>query len=126
MARSINIRFPLRKSSRGAFATNESTIQAVADDLRILISTNHGERPIHFDFGANLRKIIFEQGPDVKQQIVDAINSAVEKWMPFVILNDIQVTDNTTNTTLRSNEVNVKIAFSVGQLEGVLEQRLRA
>jgi len=126
MAGSINIRFPLRKSPKGAFETNQSTIQAVADDLRILILTNYGERPIHYDFGANLRRIIFEQGPDVRQQISDAIVAAVDKWMPFVILQDVQVNDSSTSPTVRPNEVNVKITFSVGQLEGVLEQRIRA
>lgn len=126
MAGTINVRFPMRKGSRGAFETNVSTIQAVADDLRILILTNYGERPIHYDFGANLRRVIFEQGEDVRQQVKDAIVAAVDKWMPFVILNEITVDDVTTKPTLKPNEINVKINFSVGQIEGVLEQRIKA
>ena len=126
MAGNINIKFPMRKSSKGAFDMNQSTIRAVADDLRILIISNYGERPIHYDFGANLRKILFEQSPNIKQQIIDSITSAVDKWMSFVTLQNIEVDDNATNGTLRLNEIKVKITFLVGQLEGVLEQVVRA
>ena len=59
--RSINVMFPMKKSSSGAFQTNITTFDAVRDDLKILLLTNHGERPIHYDFGANLRSAIFEQ-----------------------------------------------------------------
>lgn len=125
---SINLQLPLRKSSKGAFATNIETVRAIADDLRLLILTNHGERVIHGDFGANLRKVIFElQGAQLRQTTKDLINAAVEKWMPFVILNDVIVNDSTTDRTLRQNEIHVRIEFSVGPgIEGSLEQRIRA
>lgn len=129
MATPINLQFPMRRSIRGAFATNETTLEAVADDLKILILTNHGERPIHGDFGANLRKVIFEgQGRDVRQQIKDQISVAVAKWMPFVNLLEIDVDDSTSNTTLKLNEVHVKITFSVGNIDAtkVLTQRIKA
>jgi phage baseplate assembly protein W len=126
MANAINLRFPLRRSAKGAFETNNSTIEAVTDDLRILILTNNGERPIHFDFGANLRNIVFEQGSDVRQKIEDSIISAVEKWMPFVTLNNVTVNDSSTDSTLRANEARVKIEFSVNQIQGVLTQQIKA
>ena len=122
----INMKFPLKKSSKGSFAVNDTTVDAVADDLRMLLLTNHGDRVVHRDFGANLRSIIFEQGPDVPQQVRDAISSAVEKWMPFVSILDIEVTDDTVNTTLRPNEIHVKINFSVSGIEGALSQKIAA
>ena len=128
MADPINLQFPMRRSTQGAFATNDTTLEAVADDLLILVLTNHGERPIHGDFGANLRKVIFEgQGRDVRQQIQDQITVAVAKWMPFVNLLKIDVSDHTSDTTLRLNEVHIKIEFSVGNIDArkVLSQRIR-
>ena len=122
----VGIKFPMKRSSRGAFATNDSTIDAVIDDMRILILTNHGERPVHFDFGANLRPIIFEQGPDVAQRVEDAIVSAVEKWMPFVNLKRVEVTTIDDDPSLRPNEIRAKISFTVGQVQGQLEQRVAA
>ena len=126
MANPINIAFPLRKGSQGAFATNDTTLQAVADDLRMLILTNHNERVVHSDFGANLRPIIFEMSSNVDQQIADAISSAVEKWMPFVNLIDIAVRDERTDANIRPNEIRVTITFSVNQIQGSLELQVKA
>lgn len=125
----LNIAFPLKRSTFGAFKTNDTTLDAVRDDLRMLLITNWGERLINFDFGANLRSIIFEQrGPETKQKIEDAINVAVEKWMPFVSILDIQIKDQGDNSGLADNEIKVKISFQLGQsgLESVLEQKIQA
>lgn len=129
MADPINFKFPLRQASAGGFETNDTTLNAVADDLRILILTNYGERPIHYDFGANLRGIIFEQQGDILRTMVsDAIIAAIDKWMPFVNILEIMVDDVTTVNTLRENEVHVTIRYSVGNIDDVrvLKQILRA
>ena len=111
--RSVNIAYPLRKGSAGAFETNSTTLEAIIDDLRILLLTNHGERVIHMDFGANLRSIVFNQGPDMKQEISDAIVAAVDKWMPFLTINEIVVNSSDDDPSLDPNEVNIDIDFSV-------------
>jgi phage baseplate assembly protein W len=91
----------------------------------MLLLTNHGERPIHYDFGANLRGIVFDQAPDASQRVVDSVSVAMEKWMPFVKIDSIIVEDYNSNKGLNANEINVKLKFSIGQLEGSLEQRIR-
>lgn len=121
----INLQFPLTKSPQGAFETNKTTISAVTDDLKILILTNFGERPIQYDFGANLRSVIFEQGPSMEQKIKDLITIAVNKWMPFVILNDIAVLTADNSNNVLQNEVRVRIFFSVGALQGALDQSIK-
>jgi len=125
MANPINIKFPLEKGDNDAFKTNDSTIDAVLSDLKILILTNHGERPVHYDFGANLRRLIFEQGPNVAQQAEDLIVAAIEKWMEFVEILEINVQDSNSNPILRSNELNIKLKVAVGQEVAILEQRVR-
>jgi phage baseplate assembly protein W len=47
--RGIGIKYPLMRSSIGAFEVNRTTIDAVRDSLRILILTNHGERVINYN-----------------------------------------------------------------------------
>ena len=129
MADPINFQWPVRHGSKGAFETNENTFDAIQDDLKILILTNFGERPIHFDFGANLRPLIFElQGSDLRQAISDTIIAAIEKWMPFVNVVNLTVDDETTSTTLRPNEVHISLEFSVGNIDitRILTQRISA
>lgn len=121
----VNIAFPLRPGEAGAFATNESTIEAVKDDLVILLLSNHGERPIHGDYGANLRRALFEPGSNVLQKAEDLILAAIEKWLPFLTINSLVVSDSTTDSTVKPNEFRIRINFSAGQLTGVLDQRIR-
>src|SRR3972149_3035187 len=108
----INFKTPFRKSTRGGFQMNEVTVDAVADDIKNLLKTNFGERLVHYDFGANLRSIIFEnRGDDLKQKITDSITSAVEKWLPFVTISNIAIDDSNTNQSLGDNEVLINLTF---------------
>ena len=125
----INLKVPLRRSSAGAFAANEDTLDAVRDDLKVLLLTNYGERPIHYDFGANLRSAIFEfQGAELRQVVEDLIRAAVEKWMPFVNLLSVVIEDETTTPGLVSNSIQVNLEFTVGNLDikKTLKQRIKA
>lgn len=127
----INFKFPLKKSSQGGFERNYTTLDAVASDMKLLLLTNHGERPIHYDFGANLRSVLFEpmDSPGALRQIVkDLVLTAIEKWMPFVNIVEIIVDDPTTLETLGRNEIHISIEFSVGNIDEtqVLKQRIRA
>jgi phage baseplate assembly protein W len=127
MAEPINLQWPLRLGPKGAFATNDTTFEAIKDDLRILLQTNYGERPIHYDFGANLRPLIFEfRGEELRQTARDSIITAIEKWMPFVNIVNIDIDDETTDVTLRPNEVHIRLEFSVGNIDEtrILTQRL--
>ncbi len=111
----INIRYPMQYASKGAFATNDTTVDAITDDLKILIKTNWGERVIQYDFGANLRSLLFEPMVDTKEQISDAITAAVAKWMPFVVINSLEVYLNEDDATVDYNSALIKIIFDVGQ-----------
>lgn len=124
----LNIVFPLKRSVDGAFATNETSLGAIKDDLKILLITNHGERLVINDFGSNLRPLLFEnQGQDFENRIQDAIVSSIEKWMPFVTVKDIVVKTGQNDLNLDPNETTIKIFFSVNgsDLEDFLEVRLK-
>ena len=123
----INIKWPLRRGRQGAFEVNDDTFDAILDDLKLLILTNHGERPVHFNFGANLRPLIFEfRGEELRHMINDSIVSAIEEWMPFVNVVNLTVTDETTDSTLGPNQIHLKLEFSVGNIDltRILTQRI--
>lgn len=125
----INLKFPLQRGTSGAFETNKTTLDAVKDDLKMLILTNHGERVVNTDFGANLRGLIFElRGPELRAAIADRINAAVEKWMPYVNIIDVEVQDATTTPYLNDNQVHIGIRFSIGNIdeESLLAIKLRS
>ena len=116
--RQINIKFPLRKSVRGAFETNEETIDAVRDDLKLLLLTNHGERPMRYTFGCNFRDLMFEAiDGDLKQKFHDRILYSINEWMPYVNIVDINVKDSSVDASLDVNEIKIEITFDVGSTD---------
>ena len=124
----LNIAFPLRRGIDGAFKLNETSLDAIKDDLKILLITNHNERLVHNDFGANLRPLLFENmSQDFEVRIQDAIVAAIEKWMSFVTVKGITVKTGQNDLNLDPNEVTIKIFFSVNgsDLEDALEVLLK-
>ena len=124
----LNIRFPLKKSFGGAFQTNNVTVDAIADDLKILILTNHGERPMNFTFGANLRSLLFEQDSEISQKISDRLSAAIDVWMPFLTIRSIAVTTNKDDPSVQEYTAKIKVEFFVGQtdLDGSITVTARA
>ena len=67
----INIQFPFQDDPDGKFLKmNDDVKQAIKADLLHLLLTNKGERLYMPDFGANLRKYLFEQNDDISHQAI--------------------------------------------------------
>lgn len=72
----------------GIFAMHHSLPNQIADNLRNLIMTNHGERLGLYDFGADLQPLMAElvSSPGFEDEAVARIRTAVGKYMPFIAL----------------------------------------
>lgn len=125
--RSINLKSPMRRSANGGFATNTTTLEAIKDDLLNLLLTNHGERVINYDFGANLRPVLFENMDNTEERVADSISTAVDKWLPFVNIKDLTVDTNESDPSVLPNAIRIVIKFSVSNtnLNDELEVVLR-
>ena len=88
----INIKFPFQKSDEGQFLQlNKITKEAIKSDLLHLLLTNKGDRLYMPDFGTNLYKHIFEQNDDISHgEIKREINDSVKKYIPGLIVDDIE------------------------------------
>ena len=84
----IGIKTPLEfGQGTGLLKMHTSMFSQLADNLRNLIMTNHGERLGHHDFGANLFPLVFELGnADFDGEAIRRIKSAVGKYMPYINL----------------------------------------
>ena len=93
--------------------SQELTTQ-VGDNLRNLISTNHGERLMLYDFGANLEELIFELGAeDVDTEAVIRIKTAVEKYMPYIQLLTFETFEPPVTTNTGLAYIGIKIRYMV-------------
>ena len=92
--RVFGIKTPLETGygRHGLFKMHSDLKSQIADNLRNLIQTNHGERLGAYSFGANLQELAFENVEfDVKQEGSKRIAAAVNSFMPFVQIDDFDV-----------------------------------
>lgn len=69
------------------FEMNHDLVDQIVDNFRNMISTNHGERMIFTDFGANLLPLVFKLGDqDFDEIALLSIKKTTDKYMPFVKL----------------------------------------
>ena len=91
--KTYGINFPFYDSDNGDFLKLTPTIEAeVKSDLIHLLLTRKGSRYFLPDFGTNLYQYIFEPLDEVIiQKIEDEINNAVEKYIPNLEINKINI-----------------------------------
>jgi len=111
----IGIKTPLEfgLEKDGLLRMHRNIEDTIADNLRNLLLTNHGERIFLYDFGANLRELAFELGTeDGDIEAISRIKSAVQKYLPFVNLQTLE-TVQIPQTYTEPSRVIVKITYTV-------------
>ena len=111
----IGIDLPFRRSDgkEGYFASTTTTIEAVKNNIKNLVQTNKGERFMQPELGLNLRSYMFEQVTD--ETIINIQNDIVDTfkvWLPFVEIQDIQISANETDAVGR-NKLLINIIFNI-------------
>jgi len=103
----IGLSFPLTMRTQ---AQNYYTSGQVHDNLRNLILTMPGERPMNPTFGSDIYHILFEQLQDdlIQEAAHDAITKAVQTWMPAVKIQEVIVT-----SQYDDNKVKIEVFYSV-------------
>lgn len=118
---SIGFKFPFIKSSGslGYFELTTDELSAVKQNLRVILSTNWGERVNHYYFGCNLREFLFDniQSDD---KIKDRIISQINTWLPFVILKKIEVFFGKNNDF--SDIIKIKLEFALNSRPDLTSQ----
>tara|TARA_R100001510_G_C7578732_1_gene152509 strand:- start:255 stop:707 length:453 start_codon:yes stop_codon:yes gene_type:complete len=118
--KTFGIGYPLNfnRSDYGFFKQNERYYEQLRDNIRTLMLTIKGERPMNETFGTDLMRFIFEQNePEVLlDKAQQTITEALEEHMPFVSLKDLRV--------IPSNDpymFNIAAAFESPFTEEVIE-----
>tara|TARA_R110000796_G_scaffold155783_1_gene272359 strand:+ start:30 stop:521 length:492 start_codon:yes stop_codon:yes gene_type:complete len=114
----VGMSLPFRRGDEedGWFPTTSTTIEAIKNNITNLLNTNIGERLMQPNLGVNLRNILFEQIDEgTIIQIQDIILDALQIWLPFVDVKDIQIDTNDDSKTIDNNRVRVKIIFNLNK-----------
>ena len=107
----IGIDYPLHKSTgvEGWFKSTSTTIDAVKNNIKLLLQTERGERLMQPNLGVALKRFLFQQiDSDTIVAMQDEIIDTMNFWLPFVEIKDIQVaTDDDRNT------IKINITFNI-------------
>lgn len=92
----ISPKLPLHRDSEDGYALNKTRHEAIVQNLKNIVLTNPGERIMIPDFGAGVRHYLFEpNNVSVYPTVAANIINEVERWLPFVEIIDIQITNST-------------------------------
>jgi phage baseplate assembly protein W len=111
--KSVGVSLPFTVGNNGFFAVTYTTKEQIKSDLKNLILTNRGERLMQPEFGCNLRQAIFEQIDDggVYEFIKNEIETSIQKWLPFVIVNSIEIKED--SNSIDNNKINVSLNYTL-------------
>ena len=113
---SIGLDLPIRRSYKrhGYFASTQTTIEAVKNNIKNLLNTNQGERLFQPNLGINLRKYLFQQINESSiMSLQDEILDLFDYWLPFVEVKNIEVNTNFEDTTIGVNQLGINIIFNI-------------
>ena len=107
----IGVTLPIRRGRSGMFEQSTTFVQQVKSNLRNLLLTTKGERVMQPELGTDLRRILFEQvTEDTMDNVRLTITEAVERWMPYLEIQDVSVSNDPVNNPHRL-DVLVKYRF---------------
>ena len=119
----IGINLPFKKSegSEGYFLSTTTTIDAVKNNVKLLLSTDKGERIFQPNLGVGLRRFLFEPITGettlaIQNEIVDTFNF----WLPFITIKDIQVETTSADGT-NPNQISINVIFNLDKDPNTLE-----
>ena len=120
---SVGLQMPLGRqpgSVDGYFATTKTTIDAVKEDIKMLLLTQQGERLFQPLLGMNIRRFLFEQiTENTVIEIENDIVSTFSRWLPFVQLNDIKIDITEQDRNKIKIDIKFKIANAPNDLQSV-------
>tara|TARA_Y100000004_G_scaffold138340_1_gene156869 strand:- start:643 stop:1089 length:447 start_codon:yes stop_codon:yes gene_type:complete len=117
----IGLDLPISHTStvEGYFRSTRTTIDAVKNNIRSLLSTTRGERLMQPNLGTNFKKILFEPiTDDTKFVIEDEIVQTFNIWLPFVQVRGLDIVPFSDGNF---NSVKINLAFSIVQDPNTLE-----
>ena len=88
----VGITLPIQRGEDGYFRQSFKTFDQVRSNLKNLLLTKKGERILQPDFGSGLHDLLFNPATEkFEEDLETTINDAVAKWLPYVIVEDINI-----------------------------------
>ena len=106
----VGITLPIQRGSDGYFAQSFKTFDQIRSNLKNLLLTKKGERILQPEFGSGLHDLLFNPATEkFEEDLETTINESVAKWLPYIIVEDINVDISKEQTD--NNQAKVSLKF---------------
>ena len=120
-SRFVGVLLPMSNSGYGFFAPSKTTREAALTNLKNLIMTIKGERPMQPTFGCDIHQWVFEPNAgDISIGVESSIKEAVEEWLPYVKIESVKV--DSSNADIDNNNLRVSVKYSITMMADTLEE----
>lgn len=125
--RPIGIKTPLEVGDDNAelFKMHTDPTAQIADNLKNLILTNHGERLGRYSIGCNFKSLLFERNSqnssEYEKIAIEELKEQVRKFLPLVNIDQVDFTpeDKMYSDKTSLAKVIVRIKFSIPKLRAL-------
>jgi len=126
----IGVALPITKGNAGYFQQEYLTIKQLKHNIKNLILTMKGERPMLPTFGTEIYACLFEQDDGtMSARIEESVIEALKIWLPFVRLENLEVLSlegdapgqPNDGVETHRNSFNIKLDFSLQNDPTMLE-----
>lgn len=110
----ISIATPMSfsRGNDGTFVMHKDFVNQIKDNFKNMIATNHGERLVYADFGANLKSLLYDLGNEEADRVaVRNISRTTKKYMPFIDLSTFETSRLQVGTPEES--VKIRVIYNV-------------
>ena len=125
----LSAKLPLIRDPVDGFALTHSYREVAAQNFKMLILTNPGERIMDPDFGVGIRNFLFEPNvPEIREVIETRVIKQTAKYLPYIDILYVEFDSFHNNPLMDPNYVALRIEYRISpidlvdSLEIVLEQ----
>jgi phage baseplate assembly protein W len=115
----LSIATPIRfsKANDGLFEMHFDLADQIRDNFKNMLATNHGERLLLSDFGANLRKLAYELGNEnADAMAIRQISQTTQKYMPYISLETFESSRFALDENDMYEYVKIRVVYSIPTL----------
>lgn len=108
----IGLKLPIRNGDVGYFDSTKTHLEQAKHNLRNLLLTIKGERPMQPNLGCDIWKLVFNpQDDQIETKVQDVIRDAVSLWLPYLEIKQCKVVS--TFTEIDENILHIEVIFSL-------------
>jgi phage baseplate assembly protein W len=108
-SKTVGLKLPLASDKFNNFALTKNSLEQAEFNLKNLLQTYIGERPMQPTFGSKLLELCFEQqNDDLPENIEKEVRRAVSEWLGYINIRNVE----TLTEEGDLNQIYVKIEYS--------------